>query len=526
MVNAGALRKGRDFALYVFLPLMVFCLFYLALSLPTMRRRCDRGGDYALLSLEVEKARNFAAQTGPYSRFRFRHPGPVVFYYYAAVAPVFPFLPNAQARYSLAQFLLNIGCIMIAAALIRKFTASGVLTLVFIVIALFVYRVPARAMLQDIWNPSAIVCAVLAFQVASAAVAHGSARAIFPWCLSAFVAVSHHVGSVALIGPIALLALGFFVRQLKGRAYRLESGEIYSILAAVVMGAIALLGPLWESWQHNGGNLLRLFHFFTASDHAVGHSLAKACRFLSSFYRAPLSGIPLPRFLPVILSLALPYSARLEQGAFLSYLRMFNLFSFGFCLWAVMNIQGRLYGYLMMYYYSVVAIAYFLSLTSVLGWLQALRLSWLVAAKIKTLRYLAVVLLFAALIALASLHSLGWKEEPGVKRDCQTIGERLISALNLTPPAKISFSLYSNRAWGVMAACVSYLYRAGYKVCVPRKWGFMFGRDLLCSPEAASQAEVRLKIFAPADLPLELAPRAIIGHDVAVVVESRRGPKD
>lgn len=68
---------------------------------------CLETGDYAANALLVEDAKEFSLLTGPYSRFKFHHPGPALFYYRALGEVLNPIFPSAYACHVFAQYLLN-----------------------------------------------------------------------------------------------------------------------------------------------------------------------------------------------------------------------------------------------------------------------------------------------------------------------------------------------------------------------------------------------------------------------------------
>ena len=195
---------------------------------------------------------------GPFSRYGWNHPGPLLFYVLALPYRIF----GAQGRGILAgAFLVNAAALAcIAIVLWRRGRAVGLA--LGLAIVLLLVRALGASLLVNPWNPYVIVLPLLAVVCLSWAAADGDV-----WALPAAIgvgsfAVQSHVGTtLAVFAPIAVAVV---VLLLDARHHG------FARLKGVSLGALAVVitcwsAPLVQQFQGGGGNLGDLLRFWTHS---------------------------------------------------------------------------------------------------------------------------------------------------------------------------------------------------------------------------------------------------------------------
>jgi hypothetical protein len=195
---------------------------------------------------------------GPFSRYGWNHPGPLLFYVLAV-----PYrMLGAQGRGILAGALVvnaaSLACI--ATVLWRRGRAAGLA--LGLAIVLLLARALGASFLINPWNPYVIVLPLFAVVCLSWAAADGDL-----WALPAAIgvgsfAVQSHVGTtLAVFAPIAVAVV---VLVLEARR------QGFARLARVSLGALAVTIMCWsapfvQQFQPGGGNLGDLVRFWMQS---------------------------------------------------------------------------------------------------------------------------------------------------------------------------------------------------------------------------------------------------------------------
>jgi hypothetical protein len=246
----------RVMAWCVLLPPVVL----LARSVVSMPVEVDVTDDVAIIELYTRSAVSGEQLLGPYSRFGFHHPGPMMFY---LLVPFYLLSGKAFAGLAVGALTLNLFWLaMIFYAL--GVTHKGLQRwLALTAVGSFVLFIGPQ-MLMSAWNPD---CAVLPFAfvlVGLAAVQAGDTALLVPMVIAASLAAQSHL-SFALPATIAMLvALVATALELR-RAAQTPASRISGVRRhlglAVAVGVIAWLPTIIELVTNRADNLVEILKF-------------------------------------------------------------------------------------------------------------------------------------------------------------------------------------------------------------------------------------------------------------------------
>lgn len=226
--------------------------------------------DWALLELRMRDVLDHAVYVGPYSRYGWSHPGPLIFYLLAI-----PYKLTGSRSISMhitALFVNGLTIVGIAWVAFRRGRLPMVLAML-VPVGVLTHAVGAD-FLRNPWNPYLPVLPLLLLVLLAWSVAVGDA-----WMLPIAVGVASftiqtHVGlaidSVALLG-VAVVGLVLHGRrrpEAERRAWWSRAGKVAGVSAAV---AILLWFPtLWGTFVVGDGNLGVIGHFFRTRTQTAG----------------------------------------------------------------------------------------------------------------------------------------------------------------------------------------------------------------------------------------------------------------
>ncbi len=212
--------------------------------------------DKALIELATINAIDGRQLYGPYSRYGWKHPGPLLFYLLA------PFYAAAGSRTAgLAAGALAINLAALAAALwVLVRHAGPALTVAFVaLIALYPMRVPG--LVVSSWNAHATFFASAALVVIGAVVAAGRIRLLPLFLAVASFVLQTHVATFPLVFATAALVVAATGRRWIGAAAEeREALKAQANRAAWVLAALWLL-PLVEELSRPAGNMSAMWQF-------------------------------------------------------------------------------------------------------------------------------------------------------------------------------------------------------------------------------------------------------------------------
>ncbi len=215
--------------------------------------------DLALVELHVRDiGGRHTPLVGPYSRYYWNHPGPLL--YAALLIPYRVFGSTGQALLAGAA-LLNAACVALAAWIgWRRAHFAGLACV--LVVTLVLARALGGGVLQYPWNPYMVVLPLLVLALATWSVMCGDHWFLPLVVLSASFVVQTHVGTA----PPAVVLLGtavavFVVDAVRDHAPTFKLVTIVTLATAFVLW----LPPLIDQFRPHGGNLGALWRFFTST---------------------------------------------------------------------------------------------------------------------------------------------------------------------------------------------------------------------------------------------------------------------
>jgi hypothetical protein len=228
-------------------------------------------GDGALLELYTHYVHEGQWELGPYSRFGWYHPGPLLF---RALWPLYARADQHVLALNGGALLLNLLAIAATLRLVHRNASPATATMVSL--SMLLLAAQSGDILVSFWNPHVVVMPLLVLLAAAAAVTSGAASAWIPFVLSGSLLAQSHVAVVPLVAACGLFMLSY--RRVWWRASSTTVGDGLGP-AVWTTAALALLVWMWwpsvhEALTQRGGNLLALWRFFT--DSHPGQSLALA----------------------------------------------------------------------------------------------------------------------------------------------------------------------------------------------------------------------------------------------------------
>ena len=234
-------------------------------------------GDQALIGLAVRSVGDHAVLLGPYSRFGWRHPGPLLLYLLA--------VPDRLLGDRTSSLVIGVALINLAAAIgviIVCVRRSGPWLGAWAAIVVGVSAAALGPALFEVWNPDAVVLPFTAVVVLAWALACRDVWAL-PWLVvAATFCIQTHVGLAP--GALAACVAGIVMFRVHGRRIQVDPAERTRLrrafVVAAVLGFVLWLPPLIEQLTAAPGNLALLTRFF--ADHGPQHSLVDGVRTTAS----------------------------------------------------------------------------------------------------------------------------------------------------------------------------------------------------------------------------------------------------
>ncbi|HZJ26951.1 MAG TPA: hypothetical protein VFF40_08085 [Acidimicrobiia bacterium] len=226
--------------------------------------------DWALLELRVRDVGLHEVFTGPYSRFGWFHPGPLVFY---LLAVPYRLLGSSSAGLMVGALGINataaVGAVLVAR---RRGISVGLATAVALALLM---RALGPDFLRDPWNPHVPVLSSFLLLFLTWVAMVGDSR-LLPWIAAvASFLVQTHVGFAPLAVAMAASAtIGAGIAARRSASERRRFLRMVGIAALVAL--VLWLPTLWGEVVTGLGNLGDIVSYFAASHPGAG--IANAAR--------------------------------------------------------------------------------------------------------------------------------------------------------------------------------------------------------------------------------------------------------
>lgn len=263
-VRDGEVRAGRDPATWVVCGVLVAPLLTAAIAQLTKSGLVT--GDLALIELAIrDTGTGNTPLVGPFSRYGWNHPGPLMFW---MLAPLYRVLgSDAQAMYA-ATAIVNATGLSLLAWIARRLGGRRLLAAVGLGAMLLTHG--AGTTLVDPWNPYFAVVPFAVFMLAAASIANGD-HVLVPLALwTGSLVVQSHISYVV---PVAVVA-AFCVCLLWMARRPPDHGEPADVrrfgTGIAASGALVLIaswsGPVLDQVRNSPGNLAQVAGFFLGVD--------------------------------------------------------------------------------------------------------------------------------------------------------------------------------------------------------------------------------------------------------------------
>ena len=222
--------------------------------------------DEALIELSTFNALEGHQRLGPYSRYAWHHPGPLLFY---ALAPFYQASGLRSTGLAAGALTINLAAFGIACWIVVRRGGPALAVSFAVIVAVYLARV--ADMMVSAWNPHITIIPLIALLVTSAAVACGSLLLMPVAALLASFVVQTHVALLPVAVLTVLTAIGG-ARRGAARADRARWRRAVN-LAAWVLVAVWIV-PIADQLAPGGGNLSRLWQFATGPSGGAAFSIA------------------------------------------------------------------------------------------------------------------------------------------------------------------------------------------------------------------------------------------------------------
>jgi hypothetical protein len=213
--------------------------------------------DFAIQELAVQDAVHGVRLLGPYSRFGFNHPGPMMFY---AVVPWYEALGNnGGLAMVMSRLTVDAACLALIVVLVDRIGGRTAAWGAAAGLAWFELRAGLE-WFRDPWNPFAVVLPTALALVAAAALVDGRGRRwrLVVFVLAASFAVQSHIGTTPLVLLALVVALFGVVRSARTTDRPLRGDLVVAGVVAVACWAL----PIFEQLTSSPGNLRDIYSFF------------------------------------------------------------------------------------------------------------------------------------------------------------------------------------------------------------------------------------------------------------------------
>jgi hypothetical protein len=439
----------------------------------------DDDATIELLTRDVGRGRHWI---GPYSRFRWNHPGPIFFY---TVWPVYWLSGGKPAAARLVPLFINVGCAVGIVCIVRRYFGSAPAVIAGAGVAIIAAHLGA-SIVASLWNPySTIMPFALFVCLAVGAIMSGRMYLPLTVAVASFLIQTHiaYLPTVAaVVAVIMALAVREYVRYGASPAAGTADGARVSgrwLLATAATAVILWTPPLIDQLTMPPGNLSLLWNFFTAE--RGSHSLADVIRMAAPNVSGILLRIPLiiaaryeeptPSLLAEVLLIALiaglAFALGRSRGGPLRTLVALTLATLVVALAAATRIVDELHAYLFTWMCAI----------GLLGWTVLAVFVWQSLPRRSSRTVRASILASAAVLSFfATRWNVLFAESMPPMRPLPYIGA-LSDAIIETAKHDVPVIALRDETWIWAGGLLNELDRRGLAFRVPPQWTFMFGKS-------------------------------------------------
>jgi hypothetical protein len=231
--------------------------------------------DQAWIELQIRDVFHRPVLLGPYSRFGWFHPGPLL--YYVLWLP-YRLTGSSSASLAVAALLLN-AVVVVAIALVAKKRGGLPLVLLTLVLVGLLNIGEGAQFFREAWNPDITVLPFVLLVLVAWSMSLGEAWALPVGLAVGTFLVQTHVGyglvTVTVLGTgLVGAAITAWRRRCDDQHAARKRSWITMAIVAAAVGVVLWLPVAVQQVRDDPGNLSTLFHFFR--DHGQEHSYGDA----------------------------------------------------------------------------------------------------------------------------------------------------------------------------------------------------------------------------------------------------------
>lgn len=446
-------------------------------------------GDGALLELYTRYASQGGWQLGPYSRFGWHHPGPLLFY---LLAPLYVASESHALALNAGALAINSAALGVIAWAAVRWASAATGCALLLAAALYLFRVGEITI--SYWNPYVVVLPLGALIVLSARLLAGWPAALPLVVVAGSFLMQTHVSLVPCVMTITAVSLrGLIAAGANFSSEVVGRSRLRWIIVSVGVLAVVWSLPIAEELGNRPGNLSKLVRFFmeTGTREPWTTALRAWAQGVSAVGRGDLE-VPVgaqvqlsdglaglgPALGQLLALFVASWDARRRGDRFHASLSFVGAAASLVALWSMTQIRGPIFDYVV-FWVSIVGTLNWAALAGMaLVRLQAI-LHPQAARRVQALTVALAISVVTGFLAgeLARFRRNAHVREEGVPATVaaltHAIREHIAREGIHRPLLQVSPGVWSEAA-GVAVA----LYKQGIQVTVEGEWVVLFGRPL------------------------------------------------
>lgn len=464
--------------------------------------------DFAINALSIRNAGEFKETLGNYSRWHFRHPGPVMFYMYAWGGAIFHtglgICPAEHNAHVFTSMLFQSAFWAAVFGMLASYSFS-LRSLCLVWIAGWIHFALTQHAFVSIWPPHVLLMPFVCYAVACASVAAGRVSHLWLLIPSGIVLVHAHVAQPLTVGLMGIGAVvgAVGVRRNEGRWDWPRGSGLRIWLAVTALTTALLLLPMVVEllrWPHS--NLNAILDYAGRNRHDT-KTIAQLVDYLLQFSRywgfhdepsGKLFGvIQTHAYYFIAWCLVLYFSVKLllerrklvdlrSQKFLVGLASMLFISLLAAVIWGT-RMAGPMFAFNGFYYYGI----YFIALCVVaLGWSEL---------RFKPLSVLNLLVVGVAVVAPFTFKSAPLLSDRPPGSEVKAGIESMVKSgrIDLSKPYLLTFFPHLASAVTVMNT----LDRMGGKVFVPVAGEWVMGRQFTVGPETTYSAHPEILQISP-----------------------------
>ena len=436
--------------------------------------------DYPLIEIQIQLAKTFDAELGQYSKYKFFHPGPISFYYYAAIEKIVFFIKSDMGKHLYSQFILNIIFLIIAMNLVYSSFRRKYYSLLLFFSVLFVLEIHPEyfSTWYSYWAPCIIIFPMLTLILSGSKIAYGNIRYILIYAISATFIIQNHLGGLGIVFVFTIYCLFLYIRNYKKERITITKIDYRYLIFSLLFLIIAFFPVIYEQFSSEKGNILKILQFYT--NPSSSNSFYDALDYTLNWYLLPINKFLTLNtdsfyiifsilFLIILLSIK-RYKTQYNYIVYcFSVVLLSSLFSANMIRGNYQENHHALY-----FEYAAVIIFYFILFKLLIDLIYSLINS---TNKYFYKRYTLVLPLILVLfiISFGKYYKLKSPVEEPIVNDFSLVFEK-----NFEISKNVTYQIHDYIGWNYLSGIINRLLHDEYQICVNDDLLFQYGKIFSC----------------------------------------------